>query len=71
MQDGIIGGGMLPKLNNCTSASEEWGKPEYISLMAESLTVCCLKSLPTAESEQPSFRMMIQSVMKSKSAEEL
>ena len=27
IQEGIIGGGMLPKLNNCTSAVKNGGKP--------------------------------------------
>ena len=46
--DGYIGGGMLPKINNCIEAIES-GVSRFIFWMEEFHTACCLKSLQTKE----------------------
>lgn len=49
--DGYIGGGMLPKLQNCIDAIEMVCHV-YIFWTEESHIACCLKSLQTKESVQ-------------------
>mgnify|MGYP000476591193 CR=1 FL=1 len=49
--DGYIGGGMLPKLQNCIDAIES-GVSRYISLTEESHIVSSWRSLPIRESVQ-------------------
>ena len=50
MEEGYIGGGMLPKIQNCIDAIEKEYQ-EYISWMEEFRIVCFLKSLQIKVSE--------------------
>lgn len=49
--DGFIGGGMLPKLNNCMEAIEK-GVSRYIFWTGVSHTACFWRFLPIRESER-------------------